>query len=679
MNLLRESGARWYRFDLAWNTFQYKNRDIKTNNFSWNSFDYVINSLPSGIKILGILGFNVEASPDPNLVDQPAKACHSMPDLTPVVQIPEINRTVSYWENYVYKVVSRYGANANNLGSGFGQNKIKYWEVWNEEDQNFWTATCDDAAAPAPNASDYARLLKATYQIIKLADPSATVLLGGIADYDPNGNNISGRVHTKTKNYISTLYNTDADGDGVTEKFNYFDIFAIHPYVSIPSRTNPQAMTLFLNDLVDFLKSIDNSYNKPIWISEVGVSYCNQDQNSLNEEAEALRRTYEQALSHPSNLIKKVFWYKLVPNSKITTAPDDICLTMAQCDDNIPQTSDPESQRCQSWVKEPSFQKYKELAWEKYNYKREDNSPNASVDLLPSAPSWYWENNDRQITWGSIDYPELGIAAYREGKYEDGHDYTGNILLTGPKIASDGLIKATADIEVPDSNIVLLTGRIAFGYDQSQTNGVRVGIYIRDPNNNTFPPLYQETINYTSSVKNFSINLTPYRGLRMPLIIIVFANGNPAYDNLGWLSLNMEYYDPVLPQATPAPVSIAAVEGQPFSPSGQTDCLRNLAASCLPNSQARLLWESTSSPTSFQIQTCNRGVDGKQPCANNDTYATENSTLDIPIACNNYYDWWVTVLPEQCTIQGPSNVFCPCQSTNLQKETIKRKEPSFSR
>jgi hypothetical protein len=57
--------------------------------------------------------------------------------------------------------------------------RVAAYEVWNEEDETiFWH--------PAPDAARYAALLKATYPAVKGADPTATVLVGGLTgnDYD---------------------------------------------------------------------------------------------------------------------------------------------------------------------------------------------------------------------------------------------------------------------------------------------------------------------------------------------------------------------------------------------------------------------------------------------------------------------------------------------------------------
>jgi hypothetical protein len=55
--------------------------------------------------------------------------------------------------------------------------RVAAYEIWNEEDNaSWWTG--------APNAAAYAQLLKATYPVVKAADPGAAVVLGGMTGND---------------------------------------------------------------------------------------------------------------------------------------------------------------------------------------------------------------------------------------------------------------------------------------------------------------------------------------------------------------------------------------------------------------------------------------------------------------------------------------------------------------
>jgi hypothetical protein len=55
--------------------------------------------------------------------------------------------------------------------------RVAAYEIWNEEDNaSWWTG--------APNPAAYAQLLKASYPVVKAADPGATVVLGGMTGND---------------------------------------------------------------------------------------------------------------------------------------------------------------------------------------------------------------------------------------------------------------------------------------------------------------------------------------------------------------------------------------------------------------------------------------------------------------------------------------------------------------
>ncbi|HSZ70407.1 MAG TPA: Ig-like domain-containing protein [Solirubrobacteraceae bacterium] len=55
--------------------------------------------------------------------------------------------------------------------------RVAAYEIWNEEDNASWWAG-------GPNPAAYAALLKATYPVVKAADPGATVVLGGLTGND---------------------------------------------------------------------------------------------------------------------------------------------------------------------------------------------------------------------------------------------------------------------------------------------------------------------------------------------------------------------------------------------------------------------------------------------------------------------------------------------------------------
>lgn len=196
--LMKKAGIQWTRTDFDWTTVQPR-KDI----WDYSMLDATVDKAEAaGITILPILAYDVAwASPAYKHLDD--------------------------WLEYVRRTVGRY------------HNRLKYWEVWNEQDlEQFWKET--------PNPANYTTLLKATYREIKKIDPDIQVLLGGL----------SGIPYE----YIEGIYEA---GGGP-----FFDVMAVHPY-----RYPEQPESRSLKDDLDKLRQLMARYGdekKPIWITEIG-------------------------------------------------------------------------------------------------------------------------------------------------------------------------------------------------------------------------------------------------------------------------------------------------------------------------------------------------------------------------------------------------------------------------
>lgn len=120
--------------------------------------------------------------------------------------------------------------------------QVAGWEIWNEEDAPKWWAGMPalDEDHPNRDASQYVPLLKAAYQAVKAADPSAPVVLGGLTGNDykfvqsvyDNGGSGSFDVvatHTDTGCAISSPYGyfRDAAG-GPISQWSFLGYRAVH-------------------------------------------------------------------------------------------------------------------------------------------------------------------------------------------------------------------------------------------------------------------------------------------------------------------------------------------------------------------------------------------------------------------------------------------------------------------
>jgi hypothetical protein len=202
LKLIREAGLAWVRCDFYWDT-------VENPHGTWH-FGHIEKVLDQtearGLNLLVILGYTV-------------------PWARPVCDHPEA------WLEYVRRTVSHF------------RNRVKYWEIWNEQNlKSFWVAD------PDPKA--YAQFLKITYDTIKKIDPKAVVVYGGLAgvpfDY-----------------YEKTLQ----AGAGP-----HFDVMNIHPYRG--GLSTAQEIRGFQSDIRRF-HDLTVKYcgeDKPLWITEMGWS-----------------------------------------------------------------------------------------------------------------------------------------------------------------------------------------------------------------------------------------------------------------------------------------------------------------------------------------------------------------------------------------------------------------------
>ncbi len=211
--------------------------------YRWERFDRVVERLEErDIAILGIL-------------DGSASWATSAPSLDEPYWQKWPSEDVVAFASYVYSVVERYD------GDGFvdapGSPVIRYWEIWNEPNLAFFWR-------PQPDAEQYVRMLRLCYQVIKMADPSAVVVMGGIA-----GNGVSYppfALAEDERNFLQQVY--DDGGRG------FFDVANIHLYPYTYELLQPELMTT-LQAALDETRSVmaaNGDEDKPIWVTEIGFS-----------------------------------------------------------------------------------------------------------------------------------------------------------------------------------------------------------------------------------------------------------------------------------------------------------------------------------------------------------------------------------------------------------------------
>ena len=141
-----------------------------------------------------------------------------------------------------------YAAFLHYLAQRFGD-RVAAYEIWNEEDAPIWWTG-------APNPPAYAALLKAAYPAVKSAEPSATVVLGGLT-----GNDYP---------FLEGVYAAGGKGS--------FDAVAVHtdtacdvlsPYVFLRGNDNRMIPDSFLAYREVHAAMVANGDDKPIWMTEM--------------------------------------------------------------------------------------------------------------------------------------------------------------------------------------------------------------------------------------------------------------------------------------------------------------------------------------------------------------------------------------------------------------------------
>jgi hypothetical protein len=141
---VRALGVHWVRVFATWPDLEPQRGVVAANWVA--SYEQLFRSLPAGTKVII------------DVVDTPRWETGSSNEHTPP-------------------------ANPNDYAAFLGAlarrwaGRVAAYEIWNEEDLASWWVGGPDPAA-------YARLLKATYPVLKAADPAATVVLGGLTGND---------------------------------------------------------------------------------------------------------------------------------------------------------------------------------------------------------------------------------------------------------------------------------------------------------------------------------------------------------------------------------------------------------------------------------------------------------------------------------------------------------------
>ncbi|MBC7231291.1 MAG: beta-galactosidase [Actinobacteria bacterium] len=250
-----DAGAAWLRCDFAWS-------DLEPLPGVWNfsGADAVVERAGThGVKLLGILGA------------APPWANGGQDWRYPPTDLEA-------WRGYVRTVAARY------------RGRVAAWEVWNEENIHaFWM--------PEPDPEAYLELLAAASAEIRAADPSAAVVMGGVAGLGPD--------------YLDACLSLGAA--------EYIDAIAYHPYAETvgeegqPPEDTYRPKERLCRNLVAFvhwLVSLYTAKDLQVWITEVGWPTSPEAPSGVDEDTQAdyLLRTL---INYASTDVDRVIWFNL--------------------------------------------------------------------------------------------------------------------------------------------------------------------------------------------------------------------------------------------------------------------------------------------------------------------------------------------------------------------------------
>ncbi len=186
-------------------------------------------------------------------------------------------------------LVGRYGPN----GSLWREHPevtprpVRAWQVWNEPNLAvYWTAQ--------PFMRGYARLLNTTYGAIKRADPKATVVMAGLANFSWRD--------------LSRLFRKGG------RKLR-FDVAAVHPFSGRPSNS---VKIVTLNRAV---LNRNGAATKPIWLTELTWSSAKGRKKPITKDWETteagqaarLQQAFKLFIRARTRLrLQRIYWYTWV-------------------------------------------------------------------------------------------------------------------------------------------------------------------------------------------------------------------------------------------------------------------------------------------------------------------------------------------------------------------------------
>ena len=259
LDMDHQAGAGWVRIDINWAQIQAAGAD----DYDWTNIDDAVKAADArGMSVLGTIAYTPTwarpAATDGTYAPDPAQ-----------------------YAAFAAKAAAHYSA----LG-------VQDFEIWNEPNQV-------DAWTPKPNVAAYTTLLKDADTAIKAADPSATVITGGLAPAASDGTNIS------PVDFLQGIYADGGEGS--------FDAVGMHPYCNpdLPGQPDPASAWYQMYGTPTSLRSLMVAHGdgaKQIWGTEFGAPSSGAPGVSAGFQAQTISRAY--ALWATYNWAGPLFFYE---------------------------------------------------------------------------------------------------------------------------------------------------------------------------------------------------------------------------------------------------------------------------------------------------------------------------------------------------------------------------------
>ena len=266
LDLAQADGIGWLRIPFEWSRIQ-----PAVSAIDFRLYDQIVaRAKQDNLHILGILGYATSLN-----TTAPAT------ELRVAQRLRYPPADYDAWSRFVFTTVTQY------------KSTVHHWEIWNHPDVGTVpdeTHTCNGYWCGT--AAQYAQLLSVAYRAVKAADPSATVLLGGLALGGAESN----------QNFLYDILT-----DPVNPATTSFDVMNFHAYGN-------QTEALRRMNFVKSQLAFGGAGTRPIWITEFGYpSDASQQTVAPYLGGEAAQASYLKDIAAYLFTLgaRKLFWYQL--------------------------------------------------------------------------------------------------------------------------------------------------------------------------------------------------------------------------------------------------------------------------------------------------------------------------------------------------------------------------------